>query len=136
MTHALTIFSVTLPATILPTNLVEVKHKCEWLLVDRYNRQFHTGVYSHCVYSAGKIVVMAPYGGLLANRAGGPYPYLLRIREMDVINTVYVMPLTAKPEEILFGFNDTNIFKYDTLIIHPYEHFTSLAPSMYTLNID
>lgn len=55
---------------------------------------------------------------------------------MDVINTVYSMPTTSKPEEILFGFNDTNIFKYDTLLIYPYDHFPSLAPHLYTLNVD
>lgn len=70
MIHALTIFTVYLPAPIIPSNLLEVKQKCEWLLVDRYNRQFHTGVYSHCIYSAGKIVVTAPYGGLLALSGG------------------------------------------------------------------
>lgn len=79
---------------------------------------------------------MAPYGGLLAATAGTTNKYLLRIREMDVINTVYSMPTTSKPEEILFGFNDTNIFKYDTLLIYPYDHFPSLAPHLYTLNVD
>lgn len=61
---------------------------------------------------------------------------MLKVRELDVINTHYLMPSTSKPEEILFALNDTNIFKYDTLIIHPYEHFTSFAPFMYTLNVD
>lgn len=28
MIHNLTIFSITLPVTIIPSNLVEIKHKC------------------------------------------------------------------------------------------------------------
>lgn len=70
MIHALTIFTVYLPPTIVPSNALEVKQRCEWLLVDKYNRQFYTGVYSHCTYSAGSIIVMGPYGGLLAGPAG------------------------------------------------------------------
>lgn len=78
--HEQTIVFITLPTTIVPSNLIEPKHKCEWLLVNRYNRQFHTGVYSHCVYSVGKIYVNAPYGGLLAMNGAASYSYLLRVR--------------------------------------------------------
>lgn len=77
---AVTIITLTLPATIIPSNLVEIKQRCEWLLVDKYNRQFYTGVYSYCEYSGGNIVIKAPYGGLLFMNGADTYKYLLRIR--------------------------------------------------------
>jgi hypothetical protein len=54
-------------------------------------------VYSACSYLAGKIIVTAPFGGLLAFSGVTPYAYLLKVRELDVINTRYFMPTTSKP---------------------------------------
>ena len=97
MIHELTIFNIELPATIVPLNTLEIKNKCEWLRADRYSRQYHTGVYSHCEYSGGKLIIQAPFGGLLAADANGRIPYLLKVRELDVIHTEYQMPTTSMP---------------------------------------
>ena len=63
-------------------------------------------------------------------------PYLLKIREVDIIQTQFTMPTTSLQEEIAFGHNESNIFKYDTMILYPYEHFNNLNFYHYSLNVD
>lgn len=100
---------------------------CEWLIAGQYNRQYDTGVHSQCAYAAGVLNVLAPFGGLEAYRAGVAVKYLLRIREKNVVGSNYVMPTVAEPVEILLGFNNTNVFRYDILIVHPYRHFSAMG---------
>jgi hypothetical protein len=64
-----------------------------------YNRQFYTGVYSHCTYAIQVLHVNAPFANIPSlSNSNTPINYLLKIREFDVIKTTYNMPKTAKPE--------------------------------------
>jgi hypothetical protein len=63
-----------------------------------YNRQFYTGVYSHCNYVNGVLNIYGPFANIPSlSSSGAPIAYLLKIREFDVIHTIYTMPTNAKP---------------------------------------
>ena len=64
--------------------------------------------------------------------------YLLKIREADPVNTLFITPTTTQSIEIKLSFSNAGVLSEDTLVIYPYNLFASgklsITPTTLTQN--
>jgi hypothetical protein len=74
---------------------------CEWMKVSEYGRQWETSKLSLCTYDqvAFTITVLAPLWHLTAlDGSSQQIPYVLRIRQFDIMTSVFTDPITSQIE--------------------------------------